>query len=217
MHHDEPQHGWTHLPDLAEVLRRTQSSRRRVVAIAGAPGSGKSTFAETLCADLNRSSPDFARVLAMDGFHFDDRVLDARGQRARKGAPHTFDVGGLGAMLDRLRADDGSEIAVPVFDRSLEISRAGAALIPGAVRLILVEGNYLLLDDPGWTPLRARFDATVMVEVPRERLIERLTARWRGYGYEDAALRAKLDGNDLVNADLIASHSMAADWYVLNV
>lgn len=205
------------LARLTEHLRQMPGDVRRLVAIAGAPGAGKSTFTERLCAGLNRATPGIAGMLAMDGFHFDDRVLEARGHRARKGAPHTFDVGGLAAMLDRLRADDGADIAVPVFDRSIEIARAGAAIIPASARLILVEGNYLLLDDPAWISLRPRFDVSVMLDVPRDVLTERLIARWRGVGFDDAAVRSKLDHNDFVNIDTVLSHSTAPDFRVDNV
>lgn len=211
-----PQQKRIDLPQLIGHLGHLQGGERQLIAIAGAPGAGKSTFVQSLCDGLNRERPDSACVLAMDGYHFDDCVLEARGHRARKGAPFTFDVGGLEAMLERLSADDGKDIAVPVFDRSLEVARAGACIIPGSARLILVEGNYLLLDDPAWAPLRRFFDVTVMLDVPREVLIDRLNARWRGYGLEEAAVRAKLGENDLVNADLVLSHSVAAQFVVAN-
>ena len=211
-----PENNRIDLPRLIGYLRGMEPVPRRLIAIAGTPGSGKSTFVESLYDALNDDRPGVAAVLAMDGFHFDDRVLDARGHRARKGAPHTFDVGGLASLLKRLKADDGEEIAVPVFDRSLEISRAGAEIVQPSARLILVEGNYLLLDDPAWAPLRRYFDVTVMLDVPREVLIDRLVARWRGYGMDEAAVRAKLDENDLPNADLVLSHSVAAQFVVAN-
>lgn len=204
------------LASLAAHLLSTQGAARRVVAIAGAPGSGKSTFAEALGQNLNTASPGIAAVLGMDGFHFDDRVLIARGHRERKGAPHTFDTGGLDALLGRLRADAGTDIAIPVFDRDLEIARAGAAIVPGSVRLIVFEGNYLLLDDPAWQPLRRHFDLSVMLDVPREVIVQRLTARWQGYDYTLEQLRTKLDSNDLPNADLVLTHSVAADVVVNN-
>jgi pantothenate kinase len=204
------------LAGLVAHLRGTQGPARRLVAMAGPPGAGKSTVAETLCAQLNQHGSVLARILAMDGFHFDDRVLEARGLRARKGAPETFDVDGVAAMLDRLRADDGRDIAVPVFDRALEIARAGAEIIPAATRIVIVEGNYLLLDDPGWASLAPRFDVTVMLEVSRGRLAERLAARWRGFGLDDAMVRTKVEGNDLVNADLVIARSRAADVRLRN-
>lgn len=196
---------------LRDRLKAQAGGARRLVAIAGAPGSGKSTLAERLCASLNGPDPDCCRVLAMDGYHYDDRVLEQRGHRARKGAPHTFDVEGLAAMLARLQADAGEEIAVPVFDRALEIARAGADIIPGATRIVLVEGNYLLLDDPRWAGLRGFFDTTVFIDVPRPEIERRLTARWRGFGFDEAALRAKLEENDLPNADLVIRQSVRPD------
>jgi pantothenate kinase len=201
---------------LTAHLSAQNGAERRLIAIVGAPGSGKSTFVERLCDGLNRTVPGSACVVAMDGFHLDDRVLEARGQLLRKGAPHTFDVRGLAVMLERLRADDGEEIAVPVFDRSIEIARAAAAIVPAAARLVLVEGNYLLLDAPGWSALHRCFDVTVMLDVPREVLAERLSARWLGYGLNPAAIHAKLMENDLPNADLVLSQSVSAQFLVRN-
>ncbi|HEY9056342.1 MAG TPA: nucleoside/nucleotide kinase family protein [Aurantimonas sp.] len=204
-------------PDaLADAIAARQKSGRLVVAIAGSPGSGKSTFVEGLRDRLNAASPGSTDILPMDGFHFDDAVLAARGDRPRKGAPHTFDVDGLAVMLDRLRAGDGRDVAVPVFDRAIEIARAGARIIAASTPIILVEGNYLLLDDPAWAPLRRRFDMTVMLAVPEAVLEARLTERWVGYGLEGAALRDKLDGNDLPNMRLVLQKSVPADFVVAN-
>ncbi|MBU9645420.1 nucleoside/nucleotide kinase family protein [Burkholderia gladioli] len=202
---------------LVAALADADPAARRIVAVAGPPGAGKSTFAERLREALDAPAPGRAALLAMDGFHYDDRVLEARGDRPRKGAPHTFDIDGLGAMLARLKADDGREIAVPVFDRSIEIARAGAAIIPASARIVVVEGNYLLLDDPAWAPLRAFFDLTVMLQVPRAVLVERLSARWHGYGMSEAAIVEKLDGNDLPNVDRVLTGCVAADFRVANV
>lgn len=200
---------------LAGRLAHDQGPSRRLVAVAGPPGSGKSTFAERLHAAL--AGHMAAEVLPMDGYHYDDIVLNARGHRARKGAPHTFDVDGFAAMLARLRADDGRDVAVPVFDRSIEIARSGARIIPAATRLVIVEGNYLLLDDPAWAQLRPLFDATVFLRVPETELARRLAARWEGYGMDAATVRAKCEGNDLPNARLVNASSVPADYEVANV
>lgn len=203
------------LDALAARLGATQGTARRLIGVAGPPGAGKSTFADRLRAALDPVVP--TEVLPMDGYHYDDRVLEARGDRPRKGAPWTFDVDGFDAMLARVAADDGREIAVPVFDRDIEIARAGARIIPPAARLILVEGNYLLLDDPAWAPLRRHFALTVYLDVPEAELEARLSRRWRGFGLEGEAMRAKMEDNDLPNMRLVSRNSVAADLRVANV
>lgn len=193
---------------LARLAPMAQGPARRFVAIAGPPGSGKSTLAGALERDLSRARPGLVAILPMDGFHYDDLWLEPQGLRPRKGAPFTFDVRGFGATLARLAADDGP-VAVPVFDRALEIARAGARIIDPAIRLILVEGNYLLLDDPDWRPLAAQFDLTVALDVPLGVLEARLLHRWRAL--PDAEARRKVEANDLPNARLVVSASRPAD------
>src|SRR5688572_33087414 len=132
-------------------------------------------------------------VLPIDGYHFDDRVLVQRGLRPRKGAPDTFDVAGFYHMLHRLKRNEESEIAVPVFDRDLEIARAGARLIPRSVRHLIIEGNYLLLDRPGWSSLRGLFDTTIMISVPEavDRKSTRLNSSHSQISYAVFCLKKK--------------------------
>ena len=117
----------------AAIFKHAGKSRRFIVAIAGPPGAGKSTVAEQLLGLLPAGS---AAVVPMDGFHYDDAVLTAKGLRQRKGAPETFDVDGYEALLKRLRAGD-ADVAIPVFDRSIELSRAAAAIVAHDVKFIL--------------------------------------------------------------------------------
>lgn len=187
---------------------------RQVLAIAGAPGSGKSTLVEELAAALEADHPDTVAILPMDGFHFDDAVLHARGRRPWKGAPDTFDVGGLAAALRRLRDPAEGEVAVPVFDRALEIARAGGRIIGPRARLILAEGNYLLLDAPPWRALRPLFDLTVMIDTPEPELRRRLRRRWEGYGLTEEQIAFKLEENDLPNGRTIRNASAQADLVV---
>ncbi len=196
---------------LVDRLLGLAETGRRLVAIAGAPGSGKSTLSETLRHELNALRPGIAAVVPMDGYHFDDAVLREQGTLARKGAPFTFDVGGLKSMLIRLRANDEEEIAVPVFDRALEISRAGGRLISSTTPLLLVEGNYLLLDQRPWSDLRPLFDLTVRLDVSMPELEHRLLARWLDHGFTAAEAEAKARGNDLPNAEAVLRHSQPAD------
>ena len=139
----------------ADIRARAEGRARFVFAVAGPPGAGKSTFAEALLAALDAVMPGEAALMPMDGYHFDNAILVERGLLPRKGAPQTFDVDGLARDLERLRAG-GREVIVPVFDRNLDLARAGARAIRPENRVIVIEGNYLLLDQPPWSGL-ARF------------------------------------------------------------
>lgn len=199
------------IPDFFERVAALAPGKRHLVGIAGAPGSGKSTLAEALAAHLNTATPGRAAILAMDGYHFDDLVLNALGKRARKGAPDTFDIGGLAAMLHRLRQNREESIAVPIFDRSIEIARAGAALIPQSTEIILVEGNYVLLQEPPWSALADSFDLTALVRVSEDVLRQRLRARWEGFALSEAEIAAKLEENDLPNGRIVSNTSTKFD------
>ena len=197
---------------LAALLLARSGGPRSIVAIAGAPGSGKSTFAEALVERLNAAAPGCAALLPMDGFHYDDAVLDVLGRRQRKGAPDTFDVGGLRATLARLRANDEESVCVPVFDRAMEIARAGARMIVRETAIVVVEGNYLLLERAPWVSLRDLYDVTVMIDVDEAELRRRLTARWEGYGLTRDEVAHKVDGNDLPNGLIVRNESAVADY-----
>lgn len=200
----------------ALLAEKAQGGGRVIAALAGAPGSGKSTVAERLCEALKAKRPGLAAVLPMDGYHYDDLHLVPAGLRPRKGAPETFDVGGLYHTLVRLRARDEDFVAVPVFDRDIEIARAGARMIPAEVPVIIAEGNYLLLGQAPWSRLRAMFDVAALVDVPEPVLRERLTARWRHYNLSPDEIAWKLDGNDLPNGRFVMAESRGEDFRLPN-
>jgi pantothenate kinase len=202
--------------ELADLFAGRAGSGRIITAIAGAPGSGKSAIAEKLVTLLNEQKPGRAAVLPMDGFHYDDRLLDELGRKARKGAPDTFDVGGFLHLLERLKRNSEEAIAVPVFDREIEISRGSARLIEQSVSTIIVEGNYLLLRTPPWSTLKPMFDVTVMIKTDPETLRQRLWARWQGFGLPLEEIRRKVEENDLPNGRFVLSESVAADFVLMN-
>lgn len=197
--------------ELVDELAQLPAGKRRLVAIAGAPGSGKSTIAAELTVRLNRMEPNRAAILPMDGFHFDDAILAAIGRLAAKGAPDTFDVGGLLQILRRLKANTEDAIAVPVFDRHLELSRGAARLIPRSTEIILVEGNYLLSTERPWGALRSHFDLAVFLDVPEPVLRERLLRRWRDHGFGEAEARKRAEGNDIPNGAYVRENSATPD------
>lgn len=189
----------------AAIGARAGGRGRFITAIAGPPGAGKSTLAAGVVAALGPG----ARVVPMDGFHYDNAVLARRGLLPRKGAPETFDLDGFAVLLRRLRA--GGTAAIPVFDRAADLSRAAADVVAAEDRLLVVEGNYLLLDEPGWRDLAPLFDLTVAIAVPEAELERRLIRRWRDHGLDAAAAAARTQANDLPNAQRVVAGSRAAD------
>jgi pantothenate kinase len=188
----------------ATIRAKAQAQGRFLTALAGPPGAGKSTLAAELVAALGQG----AKAVPMDGFHYDDAMLIARGARARKGAPDTFDVAGFRHLLTRLRTED--EVAIPLFDRDLEISRAGADIVGPQDRILIVEGNYLLLNEAPWPDLAPLFDLTIWIDVPEAELDRRLLARWAHYGKTPAEARAWIDGNDMPNIRRVVAGSRPA-------
>jgi pantothenate kinase len=202
-------------PDaLSELIRLraathlSQGGRRFIAALAAPPAAGKSTLAAKLAAQTG------GKVVPMDGFHYDDSVLLARGARNRKGAPDTFDAMGFIHLLGRLRSED--EVAIPLFDRALEISRAGADIITASDKILIVEGNYLLLNALPWPAARPHYDLTIWLDVPEAELIARLQTRWAHYGKSPEAAQAWIIGNDLPNIRRVIEGSGDADVKVLN-
>lgn len=195
--------------ELAALIRQKATGQGRfLTALAGPPGAGKSTLAAALVEALGQG----AKAVPMDGFHYDDRVLIARGARDRKGAPDTFDAQGFFHLLRRLRVED--EVAIPLFDRDLEISRAGADIVTPEDRLLVVEGNYLLLNEAPWPQAAPLFDLTVWIDVPEAELDRRLLARWAHYGKTPVEARAWIDGNDMPNIRRVTRNSRVADVVV---
>lgn len=197
---------------LREIRARAEGRERFMVAIAGPPGSGKSTTAHELHKALVATG-ESAVVVPMDGFHFDDIILNARGQRPRKGAPYTFDAAGFEHLLKRIRARE-PEIAIPVFDRTMELSRAAADIVQRETRFIVVEGNYLLLDEEPWTRLRPLFDLTIFLDVPHEELRRRLIQRWLDLGFDMDYARNWIASNDDLNIAHILAHRAPADLVI---
>jgi pantothenate kinase len=202
------------LAHMHRYSQRIPVGERRIMAIAGPPASGKSTIASELHERLNDAAPGSCALLPMDGFHYDDEVLAARGWLSRKGAPHTFDVGGYAAALRRLRDNEEETIAVPRFDRSIEIARAGAILVERDVRLIVTEGNYLLLGDDPWPSVRRSFDHSALIVSDLETLEARNRQRWLDMDRDEGFITAKLELNDMPNVRLVMERSIDPDWVI---
>ena len=199
------------------LQRFTDKQKKRIlVAVTGAPGSGKSTLAERAVEILNEEGVVNAALFPMDGYHFDDMVLERLGRRENKGTADTFDVHGLRHMLLRLKKNEDDIIAIPVFDRSIEISRAGGRLISQTTDIIICEGNYLLVNQEPWSQLQPIFDLTIFIDVNEEELRQRLQQRWRGHGLDDIEINRKVEKNDLPNGHFIIANSYDPEVRIIN-
>ncbi|BBH70492.1 nucleoside/nucleotide kinase family protein [Actinoplanes sp. OR16] len=201
------------LPDLAaRAAGLVRDGRRAVLGIAGPPGAGKTTLATSIVASLRR--PDWVAHVPMDGFHLADVELERLGLRDRKGAPETFDSYGYAALLRRLLEDRDPVVYAPGFERVLEQPLAGVIGVPSSVRLIVTEGNYLLVDDPAWRPVRELLTEVWYADLGQEERLERLVERHVRFGKSREDAVAWATGTDEANATLIAATRARADLVV---
>ncbi|MBO9554203.1 nucleoside/nucleotide kinase family protein [Cellulomonas sp.] len=199
-------------PDLRRRLDALLATGgRRLLGIAGSPGAGKSTLA----AQVGEAYPHDAVIVPMDGFHLAQSELERIGRADRKGAPDTFDAAGFVALLRRLRDPQPDDtVYAPEYRRDLRNGVAGAIAVPADVPLVVVEGNYLLLDDHGFGPVAGLLDECWFVAPDDTVRLARLVARHEAFGKAPDAARAWAHGPDERNAALVAATASRADVLV---
>lgn len=203
------------LPLLERLTELYHKSSRRVVAfLAAPPGAGKSTLGCYLEA-LSRRHDGLAALqcVGLDGFHLPNAVLDARTidvggacvpLRSIKGAPETFDADALKRCLDSSR-EDGQRW--PVYDRRLHDPVPDAVAITGEI--LLVEGNWLLLDEEPWRALSC--DLTIFIRAEADELTSRLIRRKTAGGLDEAAAREFVLRSDMNNIRRCLDRARRAD------
>ena len=202
------------ITDLVDsILNAPREGQRRVIAIVGPPGSGKSTLAKALVPLITQAG-GIAQVVPMDGFHLDNRILIERNLMQFKGSPSTFDVRGFAELISRLSNEP--EIIFPKFDRDKDLSIAGAGFVSEECDLVLVEGNYLLLDAPFWRDLWKYWDFSIFLDVESKLLRERLMQRWLDQGLSLDQAKKRVNDNDLVNLKTVVCSSSVADFTFSN-
>ena len=180
---------------------------RHVLALAGGPGVGKSTLA----VELAKSFGEIAAYVPMDGFHMKHAKLEALGTAADKGMPHTFEGAAFADFLAALKAATGP-MAGPGYSRKIEDVVEDAFTVPATARLLVVEGNYLLLSMAPWWRVRPLLDRAVFIEIPRETVRARLLKRHAEEGLFTAERnRAHIERVDLPNYDLVMRSKPQAD------
>jgi pantothenate kinase len=191
------------------------SPQRFLLGIAGPPGAGKTRLAETLVELIaGHRGEGFAVLAPMDGFHLPNRVLEARGLRAVKGAPETFDIEEFVLFLRRVREEPQTLVLWPQFHRELDEPTPEAIAITPLAKLVITEGNYLLLDRPSWREGRSLLDDVWYLDVARELLRKRLLERQLAGGQSEEDAIRHVDGSDLPNAELVEQSRGLADRVV---
>jgi pantothenate kinase len=197
--------------------------RRVVIGLVGLPGSGKSTLAEKLVDAVNErtSSTVFspmAVALSMDGFHLSKAALgqfpDPAAAFARRGSPWTFNPAVLATSLRKLIEIPYTSSTWPAFEHGVGDPVADAIFIEADVKLIIVEGLYLLHREHGWNMaglLDECWYLDTSMDVAMERLIKRHMTSW-GFSRERALERLAI--NDRLNADIVLQSRERADWLI---
>jgi pantothenate kinase len=209
------------LADLARDALAAASGHRVLIGITGSPGAGKSTLAEALVGELNRAdgAADGARGtvavhLPMDGFHLANATLDRLGLRDRKGAIETFDGWGFAGLLERVVAETDHAVYAPGFERSADEPVAAEIAIEPSARIVVVEGNYLLVDEGPWQRVGDLLDEGWFVEASDDERVRRLVARHAEFGRTPEAALAWALEVDGANARVIAPTVARADLVV---
>ncbi|KAI0009213.1 P-loop containing nucleoside triphosphate hydrolase protein [Xylariaceae sp. FL0662B] len=215
---------------------KTPSGPRRIlIALAGAPGSGKTTIATNIVralADLTADPPKTV-VISIDGFHLPLSALralpNASEALARRGAPWTFDAKAAVDMVRKLRtagnngtgagagagaaADAaGSEdvVVVPTFDHAVKDPVADGLVVGRDAQVCLIEGNYVLCNEDLWSEIADLVDERWLVRVDENLARNRVAARHLAAGIEpsmELAL-ARTDYNDIPNGRYVMEHSL---------
>jgi pantothenate kinase len=187
---------------LAAALTLADRPGRTLLGVTGAPGAGKSSFAQQLVESVNQAGRA-ATLVPMDGFHLAQSALDELGLADIKGAPETFDVTGYVELLRRIREPGDEVVWAPRFDRSIEDSIAASLAIQPTADLVVTEGNYLLLPRGQWWLVRLQLDECWFVDIDDDVRHARLQTRHESFGRSPDEAAQRTFGSDEANAQLV--------------
>ena len=201
----------TMLTNLLIANYEKSENKRFVLAITGVPGAGKSTLADLLMENINRVlKEESAIVIPMDGYHYHNDILIEKGLLSLKGIPQTFDSQRFVTLIKDIASEKIEKLYCPSYDRRLHNPVERSIVIEKKHKIIIVEGNYLLLDTYPWNELANFFDESWFIETPLTTTKERLISRHvlTGRSFEEAL--SKISSTDAPNAELIIQTRLRA-------
>jgi pantothenate kinase len=193
---------------LARAKELASGEKRVLIGITGKPGAGKSALTSYL---INNLGPDLTALVPMDGYHLSNKQLQRLNLSDRKGAFNTFDSDGFVSLLRRINQDTDKDIYYPIFHREIEESYAADGVVLKNTRLVITEGNYLLLEKGGWESVKKELSEVWYVKVNDELRLERLTKRHEMFGKDPQAAHKWAHGSDEINAELVQTTVASAD------
>lgn len=196
------------------IEARLATQERVLIGLTGPPGAGKSTISELLVPAIDAHLPGQVVLVPMDGYHLAQSAVERMGLADVKGSPETFDGEGYLSLLRRLRAADGTTVYAPEFRRDLDDAVAGAIGVPPRARVVVTEGNYLLLPDDPWPQVRAALDEVWSLRLDEQVRTARLVARHVQFGKDPAAAQAWVAAVDEPNARRVVAVQDRADLVV---
>jgi pantothenate kinase len=216
----------------AHTTRTTTSPKKKgtrtIIAIAGPPGSGKSTVAHEVALRLNASTrgPSIisAVVVPMDGFHLSRAHLDSLPNKEevyrRRGIHWTFDGAGIVEAVKKMADPERRGILLlPSFDHAKKDPMADEVMIEASTDILILEGSWLLFDEAPWNEISKMVHESWFVNVhpdlARDRIARRHILSTIEKTWEDAVKRAEM--SDLPNGDEIRRHLIKPDMTVESI
>lgn len=213
-------------------LAEANAPKRILIGVAGPPGSGKSTIVDKVVKLINSVSSEQRKLhavgISLDGFHYTRAQLstfsDPIEAHKRRGAPWTFDVDAVLDFIEILQAsktDPASrkEILAPTFDHALKDPVSGNCVINSTADIVILDGNYILLDQDGWRDVNRALDFRVFIHVDSELARARVAKRHVLAGIEPTLKLGedRFDSNDALNGELVRSNLLSYDFIVHSV
>ena len=201
--------------ELLETLSNSPDKGRYFLGITGCPAAGKSMLAKNLTDEINfRTGDGLAAVVPLDGFHLPNSILKENGLLNIKGAPETFDADSFVELINRLHEFPDRSIMCPAYDRKIHDPVENSITIQPGNRLIIVEGNYLLLNVSPWNIIRTKMNEVWYIDTPLNTVKERLFYRHIAGGSDKKEAERKVELVDLPNAELVKKTLLSADKIV---